>query len=33
MRREVQEVALRQDMRRANGQTSQLDKIEASAVE
>ena len=33
MRREVQEVALRQDMRRANGQTPQLDKIEASAIE
>lgn len=33
MRREVQEVALRQDMRRTNSQTPQLDKIEASAVE
>jgi Rrf2 family iron-sulfur cluster assembly transcriptional regulator len=32
-RREVQEVAQRQDMRRCNNKTSQLDKIETSAVE
>ncbi|MGX5218477.1 MULTISPECIES: Fe-S cluster assembly transcriptional regulator IscR [Pseudomonas] len=32
-RREVQEVAHRQDQRRCNGRTSQLDKIEASAVD
>ena len=32
-RREVQEVALRQDMRRANGRAPQLEKIEASAIE
>lgn len=32
-RREVQEVALRQDQRRCNGRTPRLDKIEASAIE
>src|SRR5690606_34684628 len=32
-RREVQEVALRQNMRHANGRGPQLDKIEASAID
>ena len=32
-RREVQEVAQRQDQRRCNGRMPQLDKIEASAIE
>ena len=32
-RREVQEVAQRQDQRRCNGRTPFLDKIEASAVD
>ena len=32
-RREVQEVAQRQDQRRCNGKAPRLDKIEASAVE
>lgn len=32
-RREVQEVALRQDMRRTNGRAPQLNKIEASAID
>ncbi|MBP5144351.1 Rrf2 family transcriptional regulator, partial [Pseudomonas chlororaphis] len=32
-RREVQEVAQRQDQRRCNGKAQHLDKIEASAVE
>ena len=32
-RREVQEVAQRQDLRRCNGRMPQLDKIEASAIE
>ena len=33
MRREVQEVAHRQDLRRVAGRTAQLDKIETSAVD
>ena len=33
MRREVQEVAQRQDLRRVAGRTAQLDKIETSAVD
>jgi Rrf2 family iron-sulfur cluster assembly transcriptional regulator len=32
-RREVQEVAQRQDLRRCSNKTQQLDKIETSAVE